>query len=114
MTPQPTRSVPTWSLARTPPRSTRGTKDVRSYCTSRTARPSTPAPRPAARLEGGSQRGNDRPRGQAAAIRDSIRHDRPSGSEMWVRALADLLGLGSSLRARVRPRIKGEGEPGTG
>jgi putative transposase len=42
--------------------------------------------------------------GECAAIRESIRRDRPLGSEPWVRRTAGALGLESSLRDPGRPR----------
>jgi hypothetical protein len=43
---------------------------------------------------------------EAAAIRESIRRDRPLGTESWVRATAVVLGLESSLREPGRPRAE--------
>ena len=44
------------------------------------------------------------------AVRESIRRDRPYGSETWARATAREMGLGYSLRSRGRPRLAGEAE----
>ncbi|WP_406698302.1 hypothetical protein V5E97_05525 [Singulisphaera sp. Ch08] len=41
---------------------------------------------------------------ECTMIRESIRRDRPLGSEMWARDTANSLGLESSLRVRGRPR----------
>ena len=49
---------------------------------------------------------------EAAAIRESIRRDRPFGSDLWVRRTADDLGLGSGPRDRGRPRIRVEDQGG--
>jgi putative transposase len=43
---------------------------------------------------------------EAASIRESIRRDRPLGTESWVRATADVLGLESSLRNPGRQRAE--------
>ena len=44
-------------------------------------------------------------------IRESIRRDRPLGSELWVSETAGTLGLEASLRDRGRPRRKGDLKP---
>jgi putative transposase len=43
---------------------------------------------------------------EAASIRESIRRDRPLGTESWVRATAGVLGLESSLRDPGRRRAE--------
>jgi len=48
---------------------------------------------------------------EVAAIRLSLRRDRPYGSKAWTSATASRLGLESSLRPRGRqPRIAGDGD----
>jgi putative transposase len=41
---------------------------------------------------------------ECAAVRESLRRDRPLGAEAWVRRTAEALGLESSLRAPGRPK----------
>ncbi|WP_406698306.1 transposase [Singulisphaera sp. Ch08] len=48
---------------------------------------------------------------ECTTIRESIRRDRPLGSETWVRDTAKSLGLEASLRDRGRPRRKSDLEP---
>ncbi len=71
----------------------------------------TPAlnPGPAPRGEGWDE-GVNAPMTEAEclAIGESIRRDRPFGTEGWVRRTADALGLESSLRGPGRPRQKEE------
>jgi len=47
---------------------------------------------------------------EAERVRESIRRDRPYGSDGWMRATARDLGLEYSLRPRGRPRAGGGGE----
>jgi len=47
----------------------------------------------------------------AAAVAASIRRDRPFGTDAWVRATAEALGLQSSLRSPGRPPARHPGDP---
>jgi len=51
------------------------------------------------------------PEAECDSIRESIRRDRPLGSEPWARETAAILGLESSFRERGRPRRKDAIEP---
>jgi putative transposase len=50
---------------------------------------------------------------ECAAVRESVRRDRPLGEEGWVRRTATALGLESSLRDRGRPRRASDGGGGS-